>query len=334
MVNIGIPQMAFKVGQLPCAGVGLARTEFVLAEKIKIHPLALYHYKEILNPKSLPCRQAGEIRNKSQILNSKFKTIIKRIDELTIGYKDKERFFVDKMAEGMAQIATAFWPRPVIIRLSDFKTNEYRALIGGDVFEPEEQNPMLGLRGASRYYDPKFQPGFEMECQAIKKARVEWGLKNIWLMVPFCRTIEEGEGVLALLKKNGLENNREFKVIVMAEIPSNIILADRFLDIFDGMSIGSNDLTQLVLGIDRDNAQLANSADERNKAVKTMIAALIKKCRQRNKYIGICGDAPSTFPDFTKFLVKQGIESISVNPDALVKTILNINKIEKNKKGS
>ncbi|MDP3093295.1 MAG: phosphoenolpyruvate synthase [bacterium] len=336
MVNIGAPEIAYKTSFLPAAGVGLARTEFILAEKIKIHPLALYHYKELKVPSS-----KFQVPNKSQIQNPKLKTIIKQIDEITVGYKDKKEYFVDELAEGISQIAAAFWPRPIILRLSDLKTNEYRNLIGGELFEPEEQNPMIGLRGASRYYSQKFQPAFEMECQAIKKAINEFGLKNIWLMVPFCRTPKEGKKVLDLLAKNGLKptsaeaakataGEEKLKVLVMAEIPSNILLADEFLNIFDGMSIGSNDLAQLVLGLDRDNAELSKIGDERNEAVKQMISQIIKACQKKNKYVGICGEASANFPDFVEFLVKEGIESISVNPDSVIKTIMKVNEVEKN----
>lgn len=308
MVNIGSPEIAFKSSFLPAAGVGLARTEFILADKIKIHPLALFHYENL---------------KKS---NHK---LVKTIDELTLGYRDKKQFFVDELAEGISQIVAAFWPRPVIVRLSDFKSNEYRALLGGEIFEPREENPMLGLRGASRYYDEKFRPAFEMECRAIKKAREEFGLKNLWLMVPFCRTVEEGKRVIELIKQNGLERASDFKIMVMAEIPSNVLLAEQFLEIFDGLSIGSNDLTQLVLGIDRDSSLVTKIGDERNEAVKKMLSRVIRVCKEKKKYCGICGDAPSTFSDFTEFLVKEGIESISVSPDALIKTIINVAKTEK-----
>jgi pyruvate,water dikinase len=315
MVNVGAPETAFKTSFLPARGVGLARTEFILAEKIKIHPLALYHYRKLKT-------QSAKLKTTTQNL--------KLIEEITKGYPDKRQYFIDELAEGIAQIAAAFCPRPVILRLSDLKSNEYRALIGGELFEPQEQNPMLGWRGASRYYDPKFQPAFEMECRAIKKVREEMGLKNLWLMVPFCRTPEEGKRVLNLLAKNGLSRNNDLKVMVMAEIPSNAILADEFLKIFDGFSIGSNDLTQLVLGLDRDSGFGQKIGDERNAAVKQMISQIIKVCREKGKSVGICGDAPSTFPDFIEFLVKEGIQSISVSPDALVKTINEVAKIEKN----
>jgi len=308
MINIGAPEIAFKTSFLPNDGVGLARIEFILAEKIRIHPLALCHYERIGK------KEVG---------------IRKKIDEITVGYKDKKQFFIDKLAEGIAQIAAAFWPKPVIVRFSDFKTNEYRQLIGGELFEPEESNPMLGWRGASRYYDPKFQPAFEMECKAIKKAREEFGLKNIWVMVPFCRTPEEGRKVLELIEKNGLKRGKDgLKVICMCEIPSNVILAEEFLKIFDGFSIGSNDLTQLVLGLDRDSALVAKVGDERNEAVKEMVKKVIKICNQKKKYCGICGQAPSDWPEFAEFIMKEGIQSMSINPDTVIRTILNLAKIK------
>jgi pyruvate,water dikinase len=307
MLNIGTPDIAFKNSFLPNDGVGLARQEFIIAEKIRIHPLALSNFKEIQR--------------------LKLKETIKQIQELTIGYKDKSQYFVDKLAEGIAIIACAFYPKQVIVRLSDFKTNEYENLIGGKLFENQESNPMLGFRGACRYLDKEFQPAFEMECKAIKKARQEFGLKNIVVMVPFCRTLEEGRAVVALMKKFGLAKGKDgLKVIVMCEIPSNVILADEFLKIFDGMSIGSNDLTQLTLGMDRDNARIAHISDERNPAVKEMISQVIKICVKKKKYCGICGQAPSEFSEFAKFLVKQGIESISLNPDTIIKTILKLSK--------
>ena len=307
MINIGAPDIAFKTSFLPNDGVGLARIEFILAEKIRIHPLALYHFNKI-----------------------KDKKIKREIEKLTQGYRDKKEYFTDKLAEGISQIAAAFYPKPVIVRLSDFKTNEYAALIGGGLFEPEESNPMLGWRGASRYYDEKFRPAFEMECKALKRAREVFGLKNIWVMVPFCRTVEEGKKVLDLMAKNGLKKGKDnLKVVVMCEIPSNVILADKFLEIFDGMSIGSNDLTQLSLGIDRDNAQIAYIGDERNKAVKEMISKVIKLCNLKKKYCGICGQAPSDYPEFAEFLLKEKIESMSLNPDTVIKTILNLAKKEK-----
>jgi len=351
MINIGAPEIAFKTSFLPNDGVGLARIEFILAEKIRVHPLALYHYQKLKNGKSLnfvhlsPCASLGQLKKegdesknsssptesldevkKRTMFSSSF-AIARAIDEITVEHKDKKEYFVKELAEGIAQIAAAFWPKPVIVRLSDLKTNEYRTLIGGELFEPEEENPMLGFRGASRYYDDKFKPAFEMECQAIKRVREVFGLKNIWLMIPFCRTVEEGKKVLDLMKKNGLEKGKDnLKVIVMCEIPSNVILAEEFLEIFDGMSIGSNDLTQLVLGIDRDSAQISKIGDERNKAVKEMVSRVIKICRQKKKYVGICGQAPSDYPEFAEFLVKEKIESMSLNPDTVIKTILRLSK--------
>jgi len=300
MVNIGAPDMAFKTSFLPVQGVGLAREEFIIAEKIKVHPLALYHFNQL-----------------------KDKKLKAKIAKITVEHKDKKEFFIKELAEGVAQIAAGFYPREVIVRFSDFKTNEYRNLVGGELFEGNEENPMLGFRGASRYLDKEFQPAFQMECQAIKHCREVFGLNNISVMVPFCRTPEEGRAVRELIIKFGLS---DLKVYVMCEIPSNVILADKFLDIFDGMSIGSNDLTQLILGIDRDNAKIAYIADERNEAVKHVIKKVIETCKRRNKYVGICGQAPSDFPDFAEFLVEQGIESISLNPDTVIKTIINLSK--------
>ena len=306
MMNLGEPDQAFGLRFIPNDGVGLAREEFIIANNIKIHPLALINYK----------RLPFEVR--------------KKINRLTIGFKNKTQFFVEKLAEGIGKIGAAFYPKPVIIRFSDFKSNEYAQLLGGNLFEPKEENPMLGWRGAARYYDPKFKEAFLLECQALKKVREKFGLKNIWAMVPFCRTIEEGKKVLEIMKEAGLEKGKDgLKVIVMCEIPSNVILADKFLEIFDGMSIGSNDLTQLILGLDRDSAQVAKVGDERNPAVKEMIAKVIQECKKRKKYVGICGEAPSYYPEFAEFLVKEGIESISLNPDTVIKTTLLITKKEK-----
>ncbi len=308
MVNIGAPEIAFKTSFLPTDGVGLAREEFIIAEKVRIHPLALYHYKTLKN---------GKIK--------------KEIEKLTIEHKDKKEFFIKELAEGVAQIASAFWPKEVIVRFSDFKSNEYKNLIGGELFEEEEENPMLGFRGASRYLDKDFQPAFNMECQSIKRCREIFGLENISVMVPFCRTPAEGRAVIELMKKFGLRKGaKNLKVYVMAEIPSNVVLADEFLEIFDGYSIGSNDLAQLVLGLDRDNAKIAYIGDERNAAVKEMIGKIIKTCREKKKYCGICGQGPSDDFKFAEFLVKEGIESISLNPDAVIKTILNLAKSRTN----
>jgi pyruvate, water dikinase len=307
MANIGAPEIAFKFASLPVAGVGLAREEFIIAEKIRIHPLALYNFNKI---------KVGKIKQE--------------IKEITFGYKDKKQYFVDKLAEGISHIAAAFYPRPVILRLSDFKTNEYKGLIGGELFEGEESNPMLGFRGASRYLDKDFLPAFEMECLAIKKAREIFGLNNIVVMIPFCRTPEEGRKVVELMKSLGLEKGKDgLRVIVMCEIPSNVILAEEFLEVFDGMSIGSNDLTQLTMGMDRDNGRIAHIADERNMAVKKMISKVIKLCKEKNKYSGICGEAPSIWPEFAQFLIEQGIESISLNPESVIKTILSLAQLNK-----
>jgi pyruvate,water dikinase len=312
MMNTSHPDVAFSQSFLPNSGIGLAREEFIIASQIQIHPLALYHFDEL-----------------------KDKKLKRKIEDLTIGYKNKKEYFIDKLSQGIGKIAAAFYPKPVIVRFSDFKSNEYAQLLGGNLFEPVESNPMLGWRGASRYYDEKFKPAFEMECQAIKKAREIFGLKNIWAMIPFCRTPEEGKKVLALLEKNGLKKGEdELKVIVMCEIPSNVILAEEFLEIFDGMSIGSNDLTQLVLGIDRDNAKISYIGDERNEAVKEMIAKVIQECKKRKKYVGICGEAPSVWEEFAEFLVEQGIESMSLNPDTVIKTTLIVAQKEKQLKKS
>lgn len=319
MMNIATPDTAFQKSFLPNSGVGLAREEFIIASDIGIHPNALINYSKM--PEKIK----------------------KLIDKKTIGYKDKVQFYVDKLAYGIAKIGVAFWPNPVIVRFSDFKTNEYRALLGGEFYEPKEENPMIGWRGASRYYHPNFSSAFELELKAIKKVREEFGISNVEVMVPFCRTPEEGQKVLDLIKKQGLlseehikKSGSKLKVYVMCEIPSNILLADEFLKIFDGMSIGSNDLTQLTLGIDRDgNEMIKHIANENNLAVKKLIKEIIIKCRKNKKYIGICGQGPSDFPEFAEFLVESGIESVSLNPDVLVKTTLLIHKKEqklKNKK--
>jgi len=322
-INIGAPDIAFQTALIPNDGVGLAREEFIIAEKIKIHPLALYYYEKIKrgNLDKIP----GIIKNSVFSSKNKLKEIIEKIDKLTQEHKDKKEYFIYELAEGVAQIAAAFYPKEVIVRFSDFKTNEYRQLIGGELFEPLEENPMLGWRGASRYYDQRYQAAFEMECLAMKRVIESFGLNNISVMVPFCRTPEEG----ALVKKIIQKYLPKTKIYVMAEIPSNVLLIDKFLDIFDGMSIGSNDLTQLVMGIDRDNANLTKIANENNEAVKKMIREIIHNCKKRNKYVGICGQAPSDYPEFAKFLVKEGIEAISLNPDTVIKTILMLSKENK-----
>jgi pyruvate,water dikinase len=321
MVNIGAPEIAFKNSFLPQDGVGLARQEFIIAEKIKVHPLALCYYEEIKKE----AKGSSKISKKFNVPRSKLKKLVDTIDELTIEHRDKKEYFVKELAEGIGQITAAFWPKSVILRLSDLKSNEYSALIGGELFEPKEENPMLGWRGASRYYDEKFEPAFKLECEAIKRVRDLFGLKNLKIMIPFCRTPQEGEKVLGLMEKFGLKRGEDgLEVYVMCEIPSNVILLDKFLDIFDGVSIGSNDLSQLVLGIDRDSSYLSKIGDERNEAVKYMISQVIKKCNERNKYCGICGQAPSDFPEFAEFLLKEGIHSISLNPDTVIKTILKL----------
>ncbi len=310
MVNIGYPEEAFSLSFVPNDGVGLAREEFIINEYIRIHPMALVNFAQVKDPK-----------------------IRKEINELTFGYKDKRQFFVDKLAMGISIIAAAFYPRDVILRFSDFKTNEYVNLIGGKYFEPHEENPMIGWRGASRYYKEGYEEGFALECKAVKKAREEFGLKNLKVMIPVCRTPEEGIKVLEVMKKQGLVRGKDrLQVYVMCEVPSNVILADRFCDVFDGFSIGSNDLTQLTLGVDRDSSLVADIFDERNEAVKRMIEHVIKVAKKRKKKIGICGDAPSTYPEFAKFLVDCGIDSISLSPDTVMQMRLVIANHEKNKK--
>ena len=256
-------------------------------------------------------------------------SVKQKIEELTHHYPDKEKYFVDKLAQGVATIAAAFYPKDVIVRMSDFKTNEYANLIGGKDFEPKEENPMLGFRGASRYYNDLYKEGFRLECEAIRKVRDEMGLTNVKVMIPFCRTIEEGNKVIAVMKRYGLEQGvNNLEIYVMAEIPSNVILAEKFAKIFDGFSIGSNDLTQLTLGIDRDSAIISDLFSEQNEAAKEMIATMIAKAKNAGVKIGLCGQAPSDFPEFAQFLVEQGIDSISFNPDALLKGIENIKKAE------
>jgi pyruvate,water dikinase len=254
----------------------------------------------------------------------------REIDRLTVGYDDKPQFYVDKLAQGVAMIAAAYYPKDVIVRLSDFKTNEYANLVGGRPFEPVEENPMIGFRGASRYYDPRYQRAFALECRAMKKVRDEMGLTNLKLMIPFCRTVEEGRKVLAEMARHGLvRGERGLEVYEMSEIPSHVILADEFSEIFDGYSIGSNELTQMVLGVDRDSEIVAHVFDERNAAVKRMISSAIQTAKAKGRKIGICGQAPSDYPEFAQFLVEQGIDSISLTPDVVLKTTLAILEIEK-----
>ncbi len=352
MMNIATPETAFEKSFLPNDGVGLAREEFIIASEIGIHPNALIDYAKLKTKNDAsrhPERSEG---------SQKIKKLISEIDKKTVGYKDKKQFYIDNLAYGIAKIGAAFYPKPVIVRFSDFKTNEYRTLIGGDLYEPHEENPMIGWRGASRYYHPDFTEAFVLEIKAIKKVREEMGLDNIMVMIPFCRTVEEGKKVIEIMEKNGLKRGEEtlrpfnkiqgrleefegrqaqgdknFKIFVMCEIPSNVILADKFLDVFDGMSIGSNDLTQLTVGIDRDgNDKIKVITNEKDDSVKTLISAVIQKCKDRKKYIGICGQGPSDYPDFAQFLVEAGIESMSLNPDTIVKTTLAVYEQESKKR--
>ncbi|MFM6282761.1 MAG: phosphoenolpyruvate synthase, partial [Dolichospermum sp.] len=307
MMNVGNPEEALGLTAIPNDGVGLARMEFIIANHIKAHPLALLHFDKL----------EDEL--------AKYK-----ISELTAQYENKAEFFITKLSQGIGTIAAAFYPKPVIVRLSDFKSNEYANLLGGRQFEPKEENPMIGWRGASRYYDPRYREGFALECQAMKRVRNEMGLTNMILMVPFCRTPEEGKQVLAEMAKNGLvKGENALEVYVMCELPSNVLLADEFSQVFDGFSIGSNDLTQLTLGLDRDSELVAHLFDERNEAVKRIITKAITTVKKNGRKIGICGQAPSDYPEFARFLVAQGIDSISLNPDSVIKTMLEIAKAEK-----
>jgi pyruvate,water dikinase len=298
-MNVGNPQLAFEFAQLPNAGVGLARLEFIINNEIGVHPRACLDY-------------------------DKLEAALKRkVADAARGYPDPRTFFVEKMVEGVATIAAAFWPKPVIVRLSDFKSNEYRKLLGGERYEPDEENPMLGFRGASRYVAPSFRECFELECAALRKVRETLGLTNVELMVPFVRTISEAKQVLALLEANGLKRGGNgLRIVMMCELPSNAVLAEEFLELFDGFSIGSNDLTQLTLGLDRDSGLVAEGFDERDAAVKAMLAMAIRACRKQGKYVGICGQGPSDHPDLARWLMEQGIESLSLNPDTVVTTWL------------
>ena len=306
MMNVGNPEEAFSACAIPNDGVGLARMEFIIANKIKAHPLALIHFDKL----------------EDELARYK-------IAELTSQYIDKGQFFVDKLAEGIGTIAAAFYPKPVIVRLSDFKSNEYANLLGGKQFEPKEENPMLGWRGASRYYSDRYREGFALECKAMKKVRDDMGLTNVILMVPFCRTPEEGKRVITEMANNGLvKGENGLQIYVMCELPSNVLLAAEFSEVFDGFSIGSNDLTQLTLGLDRDSELVAHLFDERSAAVKRMITTAIKSAKKYDRKIGICGQAPSDYPEFARYLVKQGIDSISLNPDSVLKTLLEIASAE------
>jgi len=311
-MNVGNPERAFDFAQLPHQGIGLARLEFIIARQIGVHPRALLEYD----------KQPANIRA--------------QIDPLIAGYADPVSFYVERLAEGIATLTAAFAPYPVIVRLSDFKSNEYANLIAGAAYEPHEENPMIGFRGASRYIHPDFKDCFALECRAVRKVRDEMGLKNLWVMIPFVRTLEEGQAVIDTLAANGLVQGSKsgnpdgLKVIMMCEVPSNALLADEFLDIFDGFSIGSNDLTQLTLGLDRDSGIVANLFDERNPAVKKMLSMAISAARAKGKYVGICGQGPSDHPDLAEWLMDQGIESVSLNPDTVVDTWL---RLAQHKKG-
>jgi len=291
---------------IPNDGVGLARMEFIINSYIKIHPMALIHYNKV-----------------SDI------SVRKKIDNLTYGYEKREDYFVEKLAQGVGTIAAAFYPKPVIVRMSDFKTNEYANLIGGHYFEPEEENPMIGFRGASRYYDERYREGFALECMAMKKVREEMGLDNLIIMIPFCRRLGEAEKVLTEMEGNGLKRgDKGLQIYVMCEIPNNILLVDEFSKLFDGFSIGSNDLTQLTLGVDRDSEIISHDFDERDPGLMKFISLAIKGAKRNKSHIGICGQAPSDYPEFAKFLVKEGIESISLNPDTVMKTTLKVVAME------
>jgi pyruvate,water dikinase len=307
MMNVGNPQLAFDFAQLPNQGVGLARLEFIINNNIGVHPKAILDYPNIDTD------------------------LKKAVESVARGHASPKAFYVDKVTEGVACIAAAFWPKPVIVRLSDFKSNEYRKLIGGSRYEPEEENPMLGFRGAARYISEDFGQAFAMECEAIKRVRGEMGLTNVQVMVPFVRTLGQADRVTQLLAKHGLKRGQdELKIIMMCEVPSNAILADQFLAYFDGFSIGSNDLTQLTLGLDRDSGLelLAVDFDERDLAVQTLISQAIQACLRQGKYVGICGQGPSDHPDFARWLMTQGISSISLNPDTVVETWTQLGKTD------
>jgi pyruvate, water dikinase len=296
MLNLANPAAAFRWWRIPADGVGLARMEFVVGNHIKIHPMALIRYDTLADERAK-----------------------RTIAELTQGYQQKSDYFVDRLARGLARIAAAYHPKPVIVRMSDFKTNEYANLIGGAAFEPKEQNPMLGFRGASRYYSPRYRDGFALECRAIQRLRDEMGFRNVIVMIPFCRSTKEADQVLAVMAQNGLQRgDRGLQVYVMCEIPSNVILAKAFAERFDGFSIGSNDLTQLTLGIDRDSEDLATLFDEQDDAVKWMIENVIREAHKAGTKVGLCGQAPSDHPEFAEFLVRCGIDSISVSPDSFI----------------
>jgi pyruvate,water dikinase len=298
-MNVGNPDRAFDFSRIPNAGVGLARLEFIINRMIGVHPKALLQFDRL------------------------DEATREQVQRKMAGYADPVSFYVSRLAEGIATIAAAFAPAPVIVRLSDFKSNEYANLIGGRQYEPQEENPMLGFRGASRFVSEEFRDCFELECRAMRKVREDMGLTNVWAMIPFVRTPEEGRQVIEVMREFGLEQGKhELRIIMMCELPSNALLADQFLDIFDGFSIGSNDLTQLTLGLDRDSGLIAHLFDERQEAVKMMLSMAIKACRERGKYVGICGQGPSDHPELARWLLEQGIESMSLNPDTVVDTWL------------
>ena len=300
MMNVGNPDRAFSFSSIPNHGVGLARLEFIINRMIGIHPKALINYDEMKGP------------------------LKAKIDQQMAGYEDPVKFFVDKLAEGVSTIAAAFSPKPVIVRMSDFKSNEYANLIGGDIFEPKEENPMIGFRGAGRYVASNWRDCFDLECEALKKVRNEMGLKNVQLMIPFVRTVKQAKDVIDILAENGLKRDGDLKIIMMSELPSNSILANEFLEYFDGMSIGSNDMTQLTLGLDRDSSLVADIFDERDDAVKKMLSMSIDACLEQNKYIGICGQGPSDHPDLAAWLLEKNIESMSLNPDTVIETWMSL----------
>ncbi len=306
MMNLGNPEEAFSLSRIPNDGVGLARMEFIINSYIKIHPMALVHPERVLD-----------------------EAVKNRINELTSGHENKEDYFVEKLVHGVGTIAAAFYPKPVVVRMSDFKTNEYASLIGGEYFEPEEDNPMIGFRGASRYYDDRYREGFALECKAMKRVRDEMGLTNLIIMIPFCRRVDEAGKVLAEMAKNDLKRGENgLKVYVMCEIPNNVILIDEFSKLFDGFSIGSNDLTQLVLGVDRDSELVAHDFDERDLGVMKAISMAIEGARRNHRHSGLCGQAPSDYPEFAEFLVKEGIDSMSLNPDSVMKITLKVKEME------
>lgn len=305
MVNVANPEHAFNVSMLPVDGVGLAREEFIITNEVKVHPLAITRFNKLSDRK-----------------------VADQIEKLARLHTSKEDYFISMLAQGIGTIAAAFYPRPVIVRLSDFKTNEYANLLGGQQFEPAEENPMIGFRGAARYYSPHYSDGFELECRALLRVRAQMGLTNVKIMVPFCRTPEEGRRVVAELAKNGLSREDGLEIYVMCELPSNVLDIDEFAKVFDGFSIGSNDLTQLVLGIDRDSATIANLFDERNPAVMRAISMAIKGAKDAGRHIGICGQAPSDYPEYVKFLIQEGIDSVSLNEDVALKTKLTIAEFE------